>query len=115
MYNLWPAAHVLPPPSDLLSRALLPQHDVAQVHQVGQQVFAILALTDQITTARVPGGSRVAAHHFVPAGSASTHWRGRRNHTVERSHHGIYHIRCGRSAGPLQGRVLAGVVVAAVF
>lgn len=101
--------------SHLLGRALLAQHDVAQVHQVGQQVVGFVALADQIATARVPGGSRAAGHHFVPAGSAPAHRRWRRDHTVERSRHGIYYIRGGRAAGPLHERFLARVVVTAVF
>lgn len=93
-------------PSHLL--ALLAEHDVAQVHQVGQQVVAVLALPDQVVAAGAAGGSRTTRHHFVPAGRAAAH---RRNYAVERSRHRIYDIRGGQSAGLLQARVLVEVAV----
>lgn len=95
------------PPSHLL--ALLAEHDAAQVHQVGQQVVAVLALPDQVVAAGAAGGSRTPRHHFVPAGRAAAHRR--RNHAVELSRHRIYDIRGGQSAGPLQARVLVDVAV----
>lgn len=74
------------------------EQDVPQVHQVGQQGVALLALADQIAAARVPG-RRPAGHHFVPAGRAAAH-RWRRNYAVEHSRccHGVYDVRGGRSA-----------------
>lgn len=90
----------VPPTSHLL--ALLAEHDAAQVHQVGQQIVAVLALPDQVVAAGAAGGSRTPRHHFVPAGRAAAHRRGRRrNHAVERSRHRIDDIRGGQSAGPL--------------
>lgn len=76
------------------------EQDVPQVHQVGQQGVALLALADQVAPARVPGG-RPAGHHFVPAGRAAAHRR--RNYAVEfRWCHGIYDVRGGRSAWPVR-------------
>lgn len=81
-------------------RALLAaEQNVAKVHQVGQQGVALLTLADQVAAARVPGRQCPAGHHFIPAGRAAAHRR--RNHSVERSRHGIYDVRGGRSAWSL--------------
>lgn len=89
--------------SHLLALATVAEQDVPQVHQIGQQRVTLLALADQVAAARVPG-RRPAGHHFVPTGRAAAHRR--RNYAVELGWdcHGIYDVRGGRSAWPLQGR-----------
>lgn len=66
--------------SHLLALTTVAEQDVPQVHQIGQQGVALLALADQVAPARVPG-RRPAGHHFVPAGRAAAHRR--RNYAVE--------------------------------
>lgn len=90
------------------SHRILSEQDASQVHQVSEQVVVFSTFTDQIASASVAvGGSRSRRQHFVPAGSAPAHRRGRRNYAVEGTRHRIDDVRRGRAAR----LVLAGVVV----